>query len=52
MLFTHENIDGSGIVKKLYSKPNFGLLAKLIIRVRIPGSPRLWALSKAAELVI
>ena len=40
MLFTHENIDGSGIVKKLYTKPNFGLLAKLVISVRVPGSPR------------
>ena len=52
MFFTHENIDGSGMVKKLYTKTNLGLLAKLIISVRIPGSPRVWALSKAAELVI
>jgi hypothetical protein len=40
MFFTHENIDGSGIVKKLYTKINFGLLAKLIISVRVPRSPR------------
>jgi hypothetical protein len=40
MFFTHENIDGSGIVKKLYTKINFGLLAKLIISVRLRGSPR------------
>jgi len=51
MFFTHENIDSSGIVKKLYTKINFGLLAKLIINVRVPGSPRV-GLSKAAELVI
>jgi len=24
MFFTHENIDGSGIVKKLYTKTNLG----------------------------
>jgi hypothetical protein len=51
MLFTHENIDGSGIVKKLYTKP-ISASRKINYQRAEVWEPYVWALSKAAELVI